>query len=178
VLDANGISPVDTILMGADLAIGTAAAPLPYAFHPLVTLPVWAYVPPDHPWAALGEVTLPELLTQPLVGLPRTFTARQALESAMAETDTTYATLVEASNGTVAQALAAAGRGVAVVSDDPRFDLVPIAIRARDRWLSIRLIAVWDSRQAAAKTIASIAQRLGTFATDRYDLPTPVAGQT
>lgn len=168
VLDADGLSPIETILRGADLAIGTTTVSHPYAALPLAVLPVWAYVPDSHRWAARSRVGLVELLTEPLIGLPPTFTARESLETAAAEAGMTYPSLVEASTGTVAQALAAAGRGVAVVSDDPRFGLVPLAVDAGERPLCIRLVAVWDSREPAAATIADIARRLGGFVRERY----------
>ncbi|GGN33916.1 hypothetical protein FHR83_001539 [Actinoplanes campanulatus] len=37
--------------------------------------------------------------------------------------------------------------------------------------LSIRLVAVWDSRHAAATTIGRFAARLGRFVRDRYHAP-------
>jgi DNA-binding transcriptional LysR family regulator len=116
-------------------------------------------------------VTLAELLGQPLIGLPAAFTARQSLEAAVAEVGATYGSLVEAANGTVAQALSAAGRGIAVASDDARFGLAPLAVDLGDRLLSIRLVAVWDSRHAAASTIEGFARRLGGFVRSRYDAP-------
>ncbi|MEV6305760.1 LysR family transcriptional regulator [Actinoplanes sp. NPDC051861] len=163
VLGADGLSPVETLRQGADLAIGTVRPAAPFRALPLAVLPVWAYVPPDHEWAARGGVTLPDLLGEPLIVLPPAFTARQALDaSGFSSSDA-----VEAANGTVAQALAAAGRGIAVVSDDPRFGLVPLAVDG----LVIRLVAVWDSRHVAAATLGEFAGRLGRFVRDRYDAP-------
>ncbi|MBW6438734.1 LysR family transcriptional regulator [Actinoplanes hulinensis] len=166
VLGADGLSPVETLRLGADLAIGTTPASPPFHGTSLAVLPVWAYVPAGHQWAGREAVTLTELLTQTLILLPRTFTARQALEAVMPGISA-----VEAANGTVAQALAAAGRGVAIASDDPRFGLVPLGVEVNGRRLSIRLVAVWDSRHAAATTIGRFAARLGRFVRDRYDAP-------
>lgn len=171
VLEADGLTPVETLHRGADLAIGTVRPQPPYRSRALAALPVWAYVPPGHPWAGRRRVRLDELLAEPLIGLPPTFTARQSLETAVAELGATYGSLVEAANGTVAQALAAAGRGIAVVSDDPRFGLVPIEVDLGDRLLTIRLVAVWDARHPAAATIADVARRLGVFARERYGAP-------
>ncbi|WP_435747666.1 LysR family transcriptional regulator [Nocardioides sp. SYSU DS0663] len=168
VLAADGLDPVDALRRGADLVIGTVRPQPPYRSRPLAVLPVWAYVPPGHRWAERERVTLAELLGEPLIGLPRHFTARQSLEAAAAETGATYGSLVEAANGTVAQALAAAGRGVAVVSDDPRYDLVPLAVDVGERLLSIRLVAVWDAGHPAAGLLETLARRLGTFVRERY----------
>jgi len=62
-----------------------------------------------------------------------------------------------------------AGRGVAVVFDDPRYDLVPLPVEVPGQGLlSIRLVSVWDSRHAAAPTLDEIAQRLSVFTCERY----------
>lgn len=169
VLGADGSSSADVLARGADLAIGTARPGTPYQSRPLAVLPVWAYVPPDHRWASRSRITLMELAGEPLVALPAAFTARMALEDALTGAGTTWGMLVEAANGTVAQALAAAGRGVAVVSDDPRYDLVPLPVEVPSQGLlSIRLVSVWDSRHAAAPTLDEIAQRLSVFTCERY----------
>jgi DNA-binding transcriptional LysR family regulator len=166
VLGADGRNPADTLRLGADLAIGTIPASPPLHQMPLAVLPVWAYVPAGHPWAGRTGVPLPELLDESLILLPPTFTARQSLDAA--SSDRSYGPVIEAANGTVAQALAAAGRGIAVASDDPRFGLIPLAVGTGGHRLSIRLRAVWDSRHAAAATIEDFAARLGHFIRARY----------
>ncbi|BAL87619.1 putative LysR-family transcriptional regulator [Actinoplanes missouriensis 431] len=181
VLGADGLSAAETLRLGADLAIGTARGADPYRSQPLAVLPVWAYVPVGHRWQDREEVTLAELIAEPLIVLPPASTARQALEHAVASIGAGLNTgsdvgggsrsVTEAANGTVAQALAAAGRGVAVVTDDPRFGLVPLAVDLGGRRLSIRLVVVWDSRHAAAATVEEFAARLGRFVRDRYNAP-------
>jgi DNA-binding transcriptional LysR family regulator len=116
-------------------------------------------------------VPLSELREEPLIVLPPAFTARQSWDAAAGPAGGPGGPVIEAANGTVAQALAAAGRGIAVVSDDPRFGLVPLAVRTGEQRLSIRLVAVWDTRHAAAATIAGFADRLGGFVRHRYDAP-------
>lgn len=164
----DGLDPAEMLRGGADLAIGTQRPPPPYAARELAVLPVWAYVPASDPWAERGRVSLAELLERPLVGLPSTFTAREALDAAAVAHGSSYSALVEAANGTIAQALAAAGRGVAVVSDDPRFDLVPLAIDLGRESLTIRLVAAWDPRDDSAAALAALAERLRTWIAHRY----------
>ena len=171
VFEADARDPVAALHRGAALAIGTVRAGAPYRSSVLALLPVWAYVPPEHDWAERGSVPLGEVLAEPVIVLPPSVTSRQALEAAVAATGATYASVVEAANGTVAQALAAAGRGIAVVSDDPRFGLVPVAVDAGGRPLSVRLIAVWDTRHAAEATIEVFARRLGESVRKRYGVP-------
>ncbi|MDF1604146.1 LysR family transcriptional regulator [Nocardioides sp. YIM 152315] len=169
---ADALDPAEMLRSGADLAIGTQRPPAPYAARELAVLPVWAYVPSTDPWAARGRVPLAELLERPLLGLPATFTAREALDAAALAHGSSYAALVEAANGTIAQALAASGRGVAVVSDDPRFGLVPLAVDLGGELLTVRLVAAWDPRAVAAETIGTVARRLGEWVTTRYGAPT------
>lgn len=169
VRDGDGLEPAQMLRAGADLALGTQRPPEPYAARPLAVLPVWAYVRPDHPWAGRGRVGIAELITAPLVLLPTTFTAREAVDAAVTVDGGSYATVVEAANGTIAQALAAAGRGIAVVSDDPRFDLVPLRIDVAGQPLRIRLVASWDPRGVAAGTVESLIGRLGEWIAAHYE---------
>ncbi|GAA1612229.1 LysR family transcriptional regulator [Actinoplanes couchii] len=169
VVGLDGSSPGEVLRRGVDLAIGTIPASVPFHEMSLAVLPVWAYVPAGHPWASLGSVALDDLLDEPLILLPPAFTARQAMDVAIS--DKSYKSPIDAANGTVAQALAAAGRGIAIASDDPRFGLIPLAVDLGDRRLSIRLRAVWDSRHPAAITLSGFASRLGHFIRDRYNVP-------
>ncbi|HCB03278.1 MAG TPA: LysR family transcriptional regulator [Nocardioides sp.] len=173
VLGADGLDPVEMLRAGADLVIGTRRPPAPYAARELATLPVWAYVPNDDPWAARESLTISELVSRPLVALPSTFTAREALDAAVVAYGGSYTAMVEAANGTIAQALAASGRGVAVVSDDPRYDLVPLSIDLGGEMLAIHLTAAWDSSGVAASTIADVAERLRAWVVHVYESATP-----
>ncbi len=179
---ADGLTIAEMLEAGADLAIGTQRPQRPFTSRRLAVLQVWGYVPSVDPWSGRGVVPLRELLERDVVGLPTTFTAREALEGAVAAIGGSFSIFVEAANGTIAQALAAAGRGVAVVSDDPRFDLVPLAIDVDGRPLSITLFAAWDSHSIAAPSVEQFAGRLAAWVVSRYG-PEPVgaprpAGET
>jgi DNA-binding transcriptional LysR family regulator len=165
---ADGLATADALGAGADLAIGTRRPPADYAWLPLAVLPVWAHVPDSDPWAARERVLLEELIERPLVVLPSTHTAREALDLAVAAAGASFSSRVEAGNGTIAQALAAAGRGVAVVSDDPRYELRPLAVELDDGVLSIRLVAAWDPRAVTAGTIEGLVVRLRDWVARQY----------
>lgn len=169
---SDGMAPAAMIAGGADLAIGSRRPPRTLASELLSRLPVWAYVRPDDPWANREFVQLNELLERNLVSLSGTSHAREALDAVVSSLGGSYASLLEAANGTIAQALAASGRGVAVVSDDARFDLVPVAIRVdSSTWLQIHLFAAWDRDSVAAPTIARIVARLGHWVDEHYLAP-------
>ena len=68
----------------------------------------------------------------------------------------------------MAQALAAAGRGVAVLSDDPRFGLQPLRVTAPDGPVHISLYAAWSPDHHAAATLSVLARRLAEFCVERY----------
>ncbi len=173
VFEGDARDPVQALHRGADLAIGVVRPEPPYRSSALAVLPVGAYVPPGHAWAVRPSVPLDKVLAEPVIVLPQSVTSRQALEAAVAAAGASYASLLEAANGTVAQALAAAGRGIAVVSDDPQFGLVPVAVDTGEGILSVQLIAVWDERHPAAATVEVFARRLGQFSRERYGaLPT------
>jgi DNA-binding transcriptional LysR family regulator len=165
---ADGSTTTEMLRSGADLAIGIQRTQAPYSSRPLAVLPVWAYVRADDPWASRDRVDLAHVLEREVIGLPPTYTAREALDAAVAAAAAGIAHFTEAANGTIAQALAAAGHGVAVVSDDPRFDLVPLAISTGIGFLSINLVAGWDTRTVAAAELESLADRLAAWVLRRY----------
>jgi DNA-binding transcriptional LysR family regulator len=90
------------------------------------------------------------------------------LGAAARHTHQTVSVDIEASSGAVAQALAAAGRGIAVVTDDPRFDLARTTITAGADLLNLHLFAAWDPVHPAHSTLAAIAQRLADHIDDHY----------
>jgi DNA-binding transcriptional LysR family regulator len=153
---------------GADLAIATELPPAGLAYQQLAVLPIWAYVPPQHDWAARGSIGIAELVNETLLLLTGDYSPRRVLDQAVDQARLTYATVLEFGTPQVAQAVAAAGRGIAVVSDDPRFGLHPLDIVGTRGALSIRLYAAWDREHHAAAAIAALAKRLGDYCVARY----------
>ena len=156
------------ISAGADVAIVHRPPARSLASLPLAVLPVLAYVTASDAWAARGSVRLADLTERPLVLLSDDFRPRQLLDAAFDREGLAYGEVLECTNAQVAQALAAAGRGVAVVSDDPRFDLVPLGIEGRGGVVRIHLYAAWDPRHHAAAAIEDFARRLAAFCVERY----------
>ncbi|SHN75354.1 LysR family transcriptional regulator [Cryptosporangium aurantiacum] len=169
VFASDGLTPDDARRRGADLVLTAGRPHPPFASRPLPPLPVWAYVPPGHRWAAERSVTLGALADEDLVVLPPGHPARQAFDAAVLAAGVALPAAVEASNGTVAQALAAAGRGIAVVSDDPRFDLIPLAVVSSGAApVSVHLSCAWDARHPAAAVLADLAARIERYVVARY----------
>lgn len=153
---------------GADLAIVTERPQSSLAATALASLPVWAYVRGDHSWGERQSVALPEIVDETILALSPSFRPRQILDIALGRAGLSLEKIVDCSNPQVAQALAAAGRGVAIVSDDPRFDLHAVQIDGSDGPLRINLFAAWDRQHHAAATLALLAGRLREFCIGRY----------
>ncbi len=158
----------ESLRRGADLVVGTEPPPPGLGVQPIAVLPVWAYVPPGNPWARRRSVTVNELVDKPLLALEPAQHARRALDAALVEAGVSAASITEFGTPEVAQAVAAAGRGVAIVSDDSRFGLLPIAITAHRRKVVVRLFAAWAADHHAAVTLSEIAERLSRFCLQRY----------
>nr|WP_218680952.1 LysR family transcriptional regulator [Rhodococcus qingshengii] len=168
VIPSDGFELEGMIAGGADIMIASHPPGEPFESAHLATLPVLAYVKSDHEWAHCATVSVEEVASQQLIVLMPGTAAREALRSAINPQTATVRPPIEAANGTIAQALAAAGRGIAVVSDDPRFDLHPLTIRVEDKTLTIQLTASWNRNHAGASTLSDIVRRLREFIAERY----------
>lgn len=156
------------LIEGADLAITTEAPRRPLGSLALAVLPIWAYVPSGHRSAHEDQIPIRALADETVIGMTPQFKPRALLSRALDDAQISAGELLECSNAQVAQALAATGRGVAVVSDDPRFGLHPIRIMTGRGPLSIRLYAAWDASHHAVDTLEELARRLRTFCAERY----------
>lgn len=158
----------DALRSGADLAISTEHPPPGLASRPLAVLPIWAYVPAGHPWAARGSVSIADLVSQRLLLLTGDYSPRRVLDRWVDQAGLTYCGMLEFGTPQVAQAVAAAGRGIAIVSDDARFGLHSLGIIGPRGALHIRLYAGWDREHHAAATIGALALRLSEYCVERY----------
>jgi len=158
----------EALRSGADLAISTEKPPPGLAMQSLAVLPIWAYVPPSHRWAARSSVTVAELVNERLLLLTGDYSPRRVLDRWVDQEGLTYSQMLEFGTAQVAQAVAAAGRGIAIVSDDPRFGLHPLDVIGPRGALHIRLYAAWDREHHAAAAIGALAARLGQYCVERY----------
>lgn len=158
----------ETITADYDLVVAPQPPGDRVASRPLAALPVWAYVPEGHRWAGQESVDITELCEEQLIVVPQEFKSRQIIESALHLADLAPRGRIEVRHGRLAQALAAAGRGAAVVTDDPSFQLHPVKIRTHDEPLRAHLHAAWRPEHHGADSIGRLAQRLEAFCTARY----------
>lgn len=148
---------------GCDLSVGPHPVPAGLSGLVVAHLPVLAQVPPGHRWAGRTTVSLGELVTEPLLVQTRGAHSRQFLESALAADELAVPDLHELDSGEVAMALAASGRGVAVVTDDPRYGLLPLRIEGSGGSVVFSLHAAWPTGHHASSEVATLALRLREF---------------
>lgn len=156
---------------GADLAIGAARPPAWTRSLALVVCPVFAYVRPDHEWVGRGSVTVAELCRETVLTLPAGFQARRHLDAAVEDAGVDASDLRVLGSAEVAMAVAASGRGVAVVSDDARFGLHGLTIEGASGRLEFTLYAAWDPAHHAGGQLHDMARRLAAFAAGRSARP-------
>lgn len=158
-----------TLRRSADLVVAPLAPPADLASCVIADLGLWACVPPTHPWIGRFVVGIEEVGQADLLLLQRPSHARRALDEALEAAGIGIEPRAEFTSPVVAQAVAASGRGVCVLTDDPRFDLVPLGILGVDeRPIRIRLHAAWDPEHHAAETLAGLAAGLSRFTLNRY----------
>lgn len=164
----DGFEPRAALRAGADLVITNGRPADTMLSIAIGVLPVWAYLPVAHRLATRKAIDLSDLEAETIISLPTTFSARQVLDAAARHTQQTVSIDIEASSGAVAQALAAAGRGIAVVTDDPRFDLARTKIVAGGDPMNLHLFAAWDPNHPAHATLSAVAQRLADHVDEHY----------
>jgi len=150
----------------ADLAMTNEPPPADLASFLVCRFPVLAYVSRSHPWSARRSVGLEELTGVPLITSLASGT-RRVLGSLDAR-GLSYQVAHNVTVPQVAQALAASGRGVAILSDDPRFDLHPLTITDESGLVTVAMYASWDRSHYAADVIESSALRLQRYCHEEW----------
>ncbi len=145
--------------LGAD-ALADAEVP--------IRVEVWAQMPDGHELAAAEAVDLLDLVRHPLVHLDSGHAVRRAFDAAAAERGLTYDTIAQTRAPRLGQALAAAGRGVCVTSDDPRYGLSKARLLVDGEPLTVTLYAAWDHEHYASADIEETIGDLRTFTVARY----------
>lgn len=146
-----------------DLAISTNPPPAGTASTLVARFPIWAQVPTTHSWASRNSVPLGELLEQPLVVLDHSHGTRRTFEDEVRRSHGAYEVAAEVSLPGIAQALAASGHGVAILTDDPAYDLRGLQIEGAEGSLEIVLFAVWDPTHYAVDTIHAFTEALTEY---------------
>lgn len=155
----------------ADFALGTRPPPAEYASMVVGQAYLWAQCPPEHPMAELERVPLGQLVQWPLITMTRDFWVRRLFDDAVAGGRLTYVTEYERRSTEVIQALAAAGRGVGVLSDDPRFGLEARPIVQEGKDLAFTIYGVWRPLHYASPAIVQCLNDMKRFMSVLYAPP-------
>lgn len=147
----------------ADFAVCATPPPGGLEARIVCRAPVFALVHPAHWLAARDDVHLTELLAEPIIVMGRHNGTRRLLDEAVTTAGLSYSPAHEVDSTMVGQALAAAGRGVAVLSDDPRFDLSVSTISTDVGRLEVTLYGAWDPAHYARADIARTVLAISRF---------------
>ena len=150
-------------LAQVDVAVSANVPPRTLASVELARFPIWAQVPETHRWAAHDAVPLDALLTQRLIVLDSTHGTRRTFDDVVGAARTSYEIGAEVSVPRIAQALAAAGQGVAILTDDPTYGLRRLRIEGSGGSLQITLHAAWNTTHYAADSIRSLVDSLADY---------------
>ncbi|MFD2468248.1 LysR family transcriptional regulator [Amycolatopsis silviterrae] len=148
---------------GADLGVSTGVPRPGWQRRAISSALIWAHVPPGHELARLPEIKVEDLVRHPLVLLTPNSAARRLLDQEVARTGCQLADPLVVRQPAIAAALAVAGRGIAVLTDDPGPDVLAIPIRGEAEPLRVPLYAGWDPDNPRARLVEETAIDLGDF---------------
>lgn len=137
----------------ADLAISSGPVPPRFESRMLMRPAIWAYFPTYHPWSGRRSIEAGELGRQPLILLDKQHASRRLFDEAVSDAGVSVVPRLVTNLPVVALAYAAAGLGIAVVSDEPRFGLRRLKISSRRAPLRIPMYAVWDPSRYSAPAV-------------------------
>jgi DNA-binding transcriptional LysR family regulator len=156
-------------LGSVDLVLAPLVPPERFAVRFVANFPIWLYVPPDDPLARRKRLSIAELEADRLLLLPQSFVQRELFEAAARQAGLALDQAREVSSPEVAQGLAAAGWGHAVVSDDSRFGLRGVRLlSANGDELTMPVHGAWTRGHFAARELSEIVERLSAFCAARY----------
>jgi DNA-binding transcriptional LysR family regulator len=154
---------------GIDMIISAGPPPGGLEHVTLARVPLSAQVPAGQSRARAGVVSIEELTHEKLLLLPHDHVIRSVLDRSVADAGLSYRDVIECESSRAIQGLAAAGFGIGVVGDLPRFGLESLTIRTSTSPLQMTLHAAWPADHYAAGHIRHVAHRIAIYVTDRFE---------
>lgn len=153
---------------GADFVIGSTVPTHDVTTVLIAHMPLYAYVRSEHEWAVRERIALRDLTRETLLVPTPEHWARTLLDQAAQQLHLSYSRIVECRVPQVAQAFAAAGRGIAVVTDDPRFGLHPLLVEGALGLIRLPLYAAWERGHYADTAMRDVVRRMSDYCVHRY----------
>jgi DNA-binding transcriptional LysR family regulator len=156
-------------LVHRDFDLGVSAASPPTSgldWVPLTDVPLRAYTSTGHPWAVSGQRHVPvgDLVAEKLIVPGVNHPVRKVLDDAAGASGHRFQAGYEVPSPRMVQALSAAGRGVGIATDLPRFGAYPIFVVTDDgEPVVISIHACWHPDHYAAEAIRRFVARLAEF---------------
>jgi DNA-binding transcriptional LysR family regulator len=160
----------------ADISLTIRRPPDELSQRQVAQFRLFAYVAKSHAWSARHSVRLEELSGPPLIVIPGS-SSFGVLVPALEKLGLRFRIAFEVSVPKIAQALAGAGHGVAILSDDPCFGLRPLDIEGPEGALSVPLFAGWDATHYARDTIERFVDNLARYCEANWVRPAPLSRQ-
>ncbi|NKX52298.1 LysR family transcriptional regulator substrate-binding protein, partial [Arthrobacter deserti] len=110
-------------------------------------------VPPQHPLAAKTRVDVTDTRGHRLILMGRKSAVRAATEAAFRRAGVHLDSFDEPESSSMAQAMAATGRGACILLDDPQFGLVSRPLSCDGEAVTIPLYGAWDPGHYARQEI-------------------------
>lgn len=162
----------EALLLGADFAVSPAPPAPGLATMSLGSVAVQAYVAADHRWAVQGINALPlaEICREHAILPSHGSASRHLLDDALNLEHLAFPEVSECDDGQTILALAAAGHGIGITTDRPRFGVHGLRILTRRPGkdaepdvLQLPLHATWTPGHFAEATIRSISASIRSF---------------
>lgn len=152
-------------VVGAEVDIAIASAPpsADLAWHILARVPLCAQVPKDHPLTANEQILVKDLTDETLIVRDGSHRIRVITDRAFASDSQKYSTLLECVVPRHAQALAAAGSGIAILTDAPAFGLQAVPVHTSEGPVEVPIYAVWRPNHYAKATITSLIKSIANY---------------
>lgn len=151
-----------------DVGVGALPPPAHLAYRRVGAAHILAQLAHEHPLVGRAAVEIEDLIAHDLAVPTREHMVRRILDQAVADAGLAFTPRHEVEVPQLAQALAAAGRAVAVLSDDLAYGLEGLPIAAHGGDLAFALYGVWDPAHFGAATIEAMLDDLERFILDRY----------
>lgn len=159
----------DSVTSGAaDLAIGTRVPPSDIPSQVIGHAYLWAQCAEGGPLSSLASISLAELVKWPLIVMSHDQGVRRMFDDAITRAGLSYQPAFETASTHVAQALAAAGKGICILSDDSRYGLHSMPIDAQAGPMKITLYGAWDPLHFSQESIHSTMEGFSEFIEELY----------